>query len=351
MKVLRVIFYLLFSMTASEAATNEPPKFEEFFKLLRTNLTGVSENELNRAAVRGLLNELRPLVSLQVSSTPTNSIFSTNNFKAAIYEGAFFYFRAGRVEENLSRKLSDRFQEFSKTNKCKGIVLDLRFAEGNDYLAAAKTADLFLNSEQPLLNWEADSAHSTLKTNAITWPVAILVNKFTSGSAEALAAILRETKVGLLIGSTTAGQANIYKEFPLENGQRLRIATAQIKVGKNQTLKEGLNPDIEVAATTEDEKIYLEDAYRKISKPIAPNQIRLENSSTNLPDTNRISRSRLNEKELVRLQREGLTPDSDFLERPILGAEAALRLINDPALARALDLLKGLAVVRQNRPL
>ncbi|MDQ6630551.1 MAG: S41 family peptidase [Verrucomicrobiota bacterium] len=345
MRVLRVIFCFLLSMAASVAATNEPPKFEEIFKLVRTNLSGVTETELNRTAVRGLLNELRPLVSLQVSSTPTNSTSSTNNFKAAIYERAFVYFRASRVGENLSRKLSERFQELSKTNKFKGIVLDLRFAEGNDYLAAAKTADLFLNSEQPLLNWEADSARATAKTNAITLPVVILVNKFTSGSAEALAAVLRETKVGLLIGSTTAGQANIYKEFPLENGQRLRIATAQIKVGQNQTLKESLKPDIEVAATTEDEKIYLEDAYRKISKPIAPNQIGLENSSTNL------TRSRLNEKELVRLQREGLTPDSDFLDRPILGAEAALRLINDPALARALDLLKGLAVVRQNRPL
>ena len=53
------------------------------------------------------------------------------------------------------------------------------------------------------------------------------------------------------------------------------------------------------------------------------------------------------EADLVRERREGLTLDSDTnngLER-----ESDAAVVHDPALARALDLLKGLAVVHQSR--
>src|SRR5438105_15545606 len=40
------------------------PEFKELYELLHTNLTGVTEAELNRAAVRGLIEQLAPRVTL-----------------------------------------------------------------------------------------------------------------------------------------------------------------------------------------------------------------------------------------------------------------------------------------------
>jgi hypothetical protein len=69
---------------------------------------------------------------------------------------------------------------------------------------------------------------------------------------------------------------------------------------------------------------------------------------TNPPTgTNRlVRRLRLNEAELLRERREGLS------EGDLTGGrdrEVDKPMVYDPALARALDLLKGLAVVRQSR--
>jgi hypothetical protein len=56
----------------------------------------------------------------------------------------------------------------------------------------------------------------------------------------------------------------------------------------------------------------------------------------------------LNEAELVREHREGADLDAE----PAAGREPEPEkpVVRDPVLARALDLLKGLAVVRHSRP-
>jgi C-terminal processing protease CtpA/Prc len=180
-------------------------------------------------------------------------------------------------------------------------------------------------------------------------PVAILINSQTTGAAEALAAVLRDTSVGLLIGSTTAGQASVFKEFSLANGEKLRIATSQIKLGSNKVLGQGLKPDIEVQASLADEKAYLEDAYRVLHKPEMTATNRSETNLVNGASTNQIRR-RFNEAELVRQQREGVESEqSELAGKPFRG-DPSQPLITDPALARAVDLLKGLAVVQQSRP-
>ena len=61
-----------------------------------------------------------------------------------------------------------------------------------------------------------------------------------------------------------------------------------------------------------------------------------------------------NEAELVRERREGASPDDGFRRCQRLPTssvrEPAPPVIADAALARALDLLKGLAVLQQSRP-
>ena len=54
--------------------------------------------------------------------------------------------------------------------------------------------------------------------------------------------------------------------------------------------------------------------------------------------------------ELVRLLKLGQSPDDNFTTAPGRDSEASKPVIHDPALARAIDLLKGLAVVQPARP-
>jgi hypothetical protein len=70
-------------------------------------------------------------------------------------------------------------------------------------------------------------------------------------------------------------------------------------------------------------------------------------SATNQPDRS-ARKTRFNEAELVRERKEGLLPESEMASAS--RAESETPAILDPVLARAMDLLQGLAVVRHGRP-
>ena len=328
----------------ADTATNGAPDFKEVYELIRQHVAGLSEEELNRAAVLGLVNALGPKVMLVTNET-TESNGESPMVRSNLFEGDIAYLRIRRVAEGLDQQIRDACRPSEGTNKFKGLVLDLRYSSGDDYLAAAAAADLFVRKEQTLLFWGTKPVQSKEKKDAIMVPVAILVNKQTAGAPEALAAIMRQTGAGLILGSVTAGRAMIAQEFPLKDGERLRIATSPIVMGDGSSVpSQGLKPDIAVEVSSADERAYYADAFKVIPRT---NSAGSSLSPTNLAaGTNRnIRRPRFNEAELVRERREGATLDADDNEKEV---EPDKPVVHDPVLARALDLLKGLAVVRHS---
>ena len=332
----------------TNAVDVQAPDFKEVYDLIRAHLAGMSEGQLNRAAVGGLVSGLAPRVSLVTNAAAANAAGEAPLvIKSSVFDGDILYVRVGRVGEGLANAISTACSKPGTTNKLKGVALDLRYAGGGDYAAAAAAADLFVKKEQPLLNWGGGMVRSKEKSDAIALPVAVLVNRQTAGAAEALAAALRATGAGLILGSRTAGQAMVTQEFPLKNGERLRIATAPIQLGDESALSaQGLKPDIAVGVSPEDEQAYYADAFKVSDRTNLPGSAGL--SLTNQASgTNRgARRPRFNEAELVRERREGLS-ESDLTA--LRGREPETPTVQDPALARALDLLRGLALVRQSR--
>jgi len=315
------------------------PSFKEICTAIRTNLEGVTEQDLDHAALQGLLQHFAGRVSLVTNnlsetSQPTKPLLS----RSAVYDDNYGYLRVGRVAAGLHDELLKAFNALSATNQLKGLVLDLRQAGGNDYPAAAEAAALFISkSNAVLLQWGGESARANPDSRKLSGPVMILVNRATSGAAEALAAVLRENKAGLLIGAQTAGKAAVSKEIKLSTGHLLWLAAAQVKTGGGQVLTgNGLKPDIAVALTDSEEEAYLKDPYATFS-------------ASGVADTNKTNRPRLTEADLVRLKREGFDIENGHDLRPLRPAEPAKPVIKDPVLARALDLLKALAVVQSSK--
>src|SRR5256714_4116821 len=192
---------------------DEAPDPKEVYDLVRAHLSGVTEAELNQAAVRGLISALGPRVSLLPSGEAAREHGEAALVsRASLFDGDIAYLRVGRVEEGLGKSVRGDYEKLAATNKLKGLVLDLRYAVGDDYAAAAATADLFVKKEQPLLNWGNGTVRSTEKKDTLLLPVAVLVNRQTAAAAEALAAALRQTGVGLILGGRTAGKAMVAQE-------------------------------------------------------------------------------------------------------------------------------------------
>lgn len=325
------------------------PEFKEVYEAVRAHLSGITEAELNRAAVQGLVSALGPKVLLLASGARNDSPAGTPMAsRSVLVDGEIAYVRIARVSEGLAGAVREACQKVTLTNKLKGVALDLRYASGDDYAAAAATADLFVKKALPLLDWGKGVVQSKAKDDAISVPVAVLVNRATSGAAEALAAAMRETGAGLVLGGKTAGQAMIAQDFPLKNGDRLRIATAAVRLGDGSPMSwQGLKPDITVEVSPEDERAYYADPFKGPGRGELSAGAGLSPTNVAAVTNRAMRRPRFNEAELVRERREGLS------EADLTGArdrEPDRPLVQDPTLARALDLLKGLAVVRQAKP-
>src|SRR5438094_371899 len=172
--LLAVLLVLVGIQAKARADTNAAPDFMEVYDLVRAHVKELGVAELNRAAVQALVTALGPKVSLVANGEADDATGGPLVSKSSLFDRDIAY---------------------------------VRIAGGDDYAAAVAAADLFVNKERPLLDWGNGMVRSKEKADAITVPVAVLVNRRTAGAAEAVAAVLRQTGAGLVLGSKTAGQA------------------------------------------------------------------------------------------------------------------------------------------------
>jgi hypothetical protein len=187
------------------------------------------------------------------------------------------------------------------------------------------------------------------------------MNGGTRGAAEALVATLREAGTVLSIGSSTVGAAMTFKEFVLKDGERLLIATTPVKVDGKAVPAGGLKPDITVAVNADDERAFWENPYGTLAPGTDAAKLATNSFLAFVDHTS--------EADLVREKRKD---GKLFLPAPpgpvrsptrkndddgnsdddasAPAAEPQKPVLRDPVLARAVDLVKGLAVVRESRP-
>ena len=154
----------------------------------------------------------------------------------------------------------------------------------------------------------ADLAAAKAAANLFTakkLPLAILVNGETQGAAATLAAILRAGRDGLVLGGATAD----------------------------------LKPDIAVAVGAADERAFFKNPYAALAQSTTNSAAATNSFSPFIDHTS--------EADLVRAKIKDGDEDEDSL--PARPAEPQKPFIHDPVLARAVDLLKALAVVHQPR--
>jgi hypothetical protein len=333
--------------------TNPAPDFKEVYDVLRTNLTGATDDNLNRAAIEGLMSRFPGKVSLVGGVADGSAIpqDGTALSKSAILESNVAYLRIGHVAGTLANELSAAYRALTTTNKIAGVVLDLRFAGGDDSAAAQATANLFASKK------------------IAAGSLVVLVNGETRGAAETLAAALRHAGAGLIIGNPTADEAATFKEFPLRNGERLRIATTPVKSGNGPAIPSGgLQPDIAVTVSADDERAFWKNPYASPAQnnngpgvatnnllPFVDHTSEADLVLQKQHDGKNIGTSEFNTRDmdlswprLIRRPSGDNVGDED--SAPARAAEPQKPVIRDPVLARAVDLIKGLAVIRESRP-
>jgi C-terminal processing protease CtpA/Prc len=348
MKILITTLAILsLSLTGRAAAPNdELRETTDIIQALKAHFVDrekLDVKSLNDASVAGILKALGEGAQiLTAEQAATGSVADATMHRAdealaraELIEPDIGYIRIADVTPATPAALDAELKKFAE-QKVEGYILDLRFADGTNYDAAASVASRFLANSQQLFalkrsDGEPKLFESTTTSNEATdAPLMLLVNSETRGSAEAVAGALRALDRGIVIGNQTAGRPASTRDVPLGDGRVLRVATSKISFPNGtETFPLGLMPDIPVKIEQQIEQ----DVVWNI-------QTNLTLSASLQP---RIKKKGLSEAELVKAFRgEPL----ELTEAGATNTEAGeLQKVRDVVLQRAVDVLKGIRVL------
>ncbi|MBM3858851.1 MAG: hypothetical protein FJ395_04290 [Verrucomicrobia bacterium] len=339
------------AIAAGIAADNnvELKQTTEIIGLLKSHYVDANrldQKRLTDATVAGLLKALGPgaqlLSAAEAKAKPVAAIQSRASAgqrlaRAEIIDPKIGYIRLADVEQAAVAELDAELAKFAAANVT-AYVLDLRFADGTNFAAAAVLAGRFLrNSEELFAIKSADKPPVPFRCEAradaklTDAPLMILVNNNTRGAAEVLAGALRGQDRGIVIGAATAGGALAWQDLSLSDGRVLRVATAKIALPKGDVFPGGVTPDVPV-------KI---DA--KIEKDAVMNSTNVTlTASLTAEQTHKM----MTEADLVKYHRGEAVdfPGSKSATNKTTGANGE-NAVRDVVLQRAVDILKGIRVL------
>src|SRR6266481_1657553 len=230
--------------------------------LLKSNFTNsdaITETELNRATVQGLMTRLPNGVKLlpNPESSPPEA---QNPLYSEILDGHIGYLRLGSLNNANLQAMDKNLSNFTG-KKVDALVVDLRASSGtNDFAVAAEFAKRFCPKGKPLFTLRKPAARQDRVFNSDRDPafhglVMVLADGDTAGSAEALAAALRFYDKALVIGQPTAGRAVEYSDLSLPGGKVLRVAVAEMVSPEGRSLfPDGVKPDLPVEMRMTDKR-------------------------------------------------------------------------------------------------
>ena len=220
--------------------------------LLKSNFTNpesISDAELNRATLQGLL--LRVPGGLQLLPGKDTPSSPSAPFYAEIFENHIGYVRLGSLDGANLKELDKKLQDFS-AKKVDAVIVDLRASASGDFATTAEFAKRFCPKGKALFSVKKpgarqDRSFTSDRDPAFQGLIVVLTDIETAGGAEALAATLKFYDKALIIGQPSAGRAVEYSDLPLPSGKIFRVASAEAILPDNQRLfPGGVKPDLPV---------------------------------------------------------------------------------------------------------
>ncbi len=313
------------------------PDLQSVITLLKSNFTNpdaITDIELNRAAVEGLLVRLPRGVMLLPGKENVPSA-APSSFYSEIIAGSIGYVRLGSLNSANLQALDKSLSTFAG-KKVNALIVDLRATQATDDLAlAAEFAKRFCPRGKTIFTLRKppgrqDHGFNSDRDPAFRGLVMVLADGDTAGAAEAIAAALRFYDKALVIGQPTAGRAAEYSDLPLPTGKILRLAVAEMVSPEGRSLfPEGVKPDLPVEMSLADKRQIFQLSGEK-----GMNQFVYE-----------AGRPHMNEAALL----AGTNPEVEAAEaaQQRRGRSPEKPPPHDPVLQRALDVITSLEVYQK----
>ena len=161
--------------------------------------------------------------------------------------------KAQALTKGKAQEIASKIKSL-QSKGAKKLVLDLRDNSTGDEAEGVATANLFIGNGQiatlkgQKFNPEVFNADPQKKVTDL--PLAVLVNRGTSGPAEIVAGAVQDDSRGDLVGGKTFGDGSVQKLLTVPDGSALILSVAKYYTPKGQVIQDtGITPTVKVASS------------------------------------------------------------------------------------------------------
>jgi len=246
--------------------------------------------------------------------------------KGRILEEGYAYLRISHFQSNTTDDMLRLVGKLKKEagGSLKGLILDLRNNPGGILSAAVSVSDAFLEggmivytkgrTEEAALDYKA--APDDVISGA---PMVVLINEGSASASEIVAGALQDHKRAVIMGRPSFGKGSVQTVIPITKKSAVKLTTALYYTPSGRSIQaEGIRPDIVL-----DE---------------------LEVTAVEEPDLKAVK-----EADLARHLRNGHGGGTSSRSNADAASESPLSL-TDYQLSQALNLLKGLVILKELSP-
>ena len=260
--------------------------------------------------------------------TVTRAVIKIRSVRSRL-EGDVGYLRITSFSEQTATGVDKAVAEFHEKlgDKLKGIVLDLRNNPGGLLDQAVAVSDAFLDKGE-VVSTRSRRAEDTQRFNsrpgdvAKGLPMVVLVNTGSASASEIVAGALQDHRRAIVLGTKSFGKGSVQTIVPLPGHGAMRMTTARYYTPSGRSIQGvGIEPDIVVVQAT----------IEQAASPTRRREADLRGSLRNENDNG--------EKE-----KDEDVPAKPDAKKEKPGEEAKPQPRQDYQLARALDLLNGVAL-------
>ncbi|MBT4739810.1 MAG: S41 family peptidase [Rhodospirillaceae bacterium] len=235
-------------------------------------------------------------------------------------EGDVGYIRITSFNEQTQRGLEEGIASIKDElgGTLKGYVLDLRNNPGGLLDQAESVSDTFLDRGEIVstrTRYSEETKRTTAKKGDLTdgMPVVVLINDGSASASEIVAGALQDHGRAIILGTKSFGKGSVQTIIPMQDNSAMRLTTARYYTPSGRSIQgTGIEPDILVRPAT------VERLAQRSSRSEASLRGSLENDTLD-----------------------------DGIEEDEAASERTTQDVDDYQLARALDLIQGLALYRQ----
>lgn len=259
--------------------------------------------------------ETKPLIFVL-----TRAVIKITSVKSDMLEDGYAYIRITQFQGGTADALRRALGKLKKQSggELKGLVLDLRNNPGGVLDGAVAVSDTFLDkglivSTKGRVS-ESQFSYTAKPSDYINdAPMVVLVNGGSASASEIVAGALQDQKRAIIMGTKTFGKGSVQTIIPFTNGAALKITTARYYTPNDRSIQaSGIEPDIIVDDLEFKEKDQ-ENGNSALREADLPGHLENENGEQDEPEK---------------------------------ANDATTNLETDYQLREALNLLKGINIVR-----